>query len=44
MIASDAISRDGVGEELIQLCGLSLGRDCIVLLVYSYLLGVNQRT
>jgi len=44
VVASDAIRRDVVGEELIQSGSLSLGRDCIVLLVYSYLLDMNQRT
>ena len=38
MVASDAIRWNGVGEELAQLRSLSLGRDCIVLLVCSYLL------
>ena len=33
-----------VVEELSQLCSLSLGRGCIVLLAYSYLLNPNQRT
>ena len=31
MVASDAIRMDRVGEELIQLCSLLLGRDCIIL-------------
>jgi len=44
VVALDAIRWDGVGEKLIQLCSLSLGRDCIVLLVYSHLLDVNRRT
>jgi len=44
MVASDVIRWDGVGEELIQLCSLSLGRNCIVLLVSSYLIDVHQRT
>ena len=38
MVALDAIGWDEVGEEPIQSCSLSPGRDCIVLHVYSYLL------
>ena len=35
-VAPDAIRRDKVGGVLIQSCSLSLGRDCIVSLVFSY--------
>ena len=44
MVASDVIRRDGVGEELIQLCSLLLGHECIILLVYSDLLDAHQLT
>jgi hypothetical protein len=43
-VSSDAIRWDGVGEELVQLCGLLLGCDCIILLVYLCLLYANQLT
>jgi hypothetical protein len=43
VIVSDAIMWDRVEEELIRSCSLSLGCDCVILLVFSYLLDVNQR-